>query len=111
MEGALFMERVAWSLGLLFVWFCVALDTCAQTMAAELLAAGADPNVVEKDYLQTPLHLCATHGHANIAKLMLDKGADPHARDAWGNSFTDIATAVSTRLVLKDPAAPRRVGV
>jgi hypothetical protein len=66
-------------------------------MAEALLAAGADPNVVEDDYHQTPLHLCATHGHGNIAALMIAKGADAHLKDAWGNSFTDIATAVHTR--------------
>ena len=68
--------------------------TCLQSMANELLKAGADPNIIDDVYLQTPLHLSATHGHADIAAMMLAKGADAQLKDVWGNSFTDIATAV-----------------
>jgi hypothetical protein len=80
-----------------FSWCRIIALHASQTMAEALLAAGADPNMVEDDYHQTPLHLCATHGHGDIAALMIAKGADAHLKDAWGNSFTDIATAVHTR--------------
>jgi len=68
--------------------------TCPQTMANELLMAGADPNIIDDVYLQTPLHLSATHGHADIAAMMMAKRADAHLKDVWGNSFIDVATAV-----------------
>jgi len=65
-------------------------------MANELLNAGADPNIVDDMYLQTPLHLSATHGHADIAAMMMAKGADAHLKDVWGNTFVDIATSVNS---------------
>ena len=85
-------------------------------MAAELLRHGADPNAVEHVHGQTPLHLSAIQGpglmhskttrlflstrarqgNAEMAKLLLDHGADPKLADVYGNSFNDIATAVGT---------------
>lgn len=44
---------------------------------------------------QTALHASGTHGHANIAKLLIDAGASVSISDKWGNTFEDIAKAVS----------------
>lgn len=35
-------------------------------------------------------------GNAELAKLLLDHGADPKIADVYGNTFNDIATAVGT---------------
>lgn len=67
-------------------------------MIGPLLERGADPNLRERDHGQTPLHACATHGHARAARLLVDHGADVHQADAFGNSFADIATAVGSAI-------------
>ena len=45
--------------------------------------------VSSKDsYDQTPLYLAAEHGHFEMAKLLLDKGADPNTHFGfWGNAL------------------------
>ena len=39
----------------------------------------------------TPLHLAAVYGHTETAKLLLDAGDDPTARDQQGRTPEDIA--------------------
>jgi ankyrin repeat protein len=55
--------------------------------AEALLACGADPNATDRNRL-TPLHLAQTK---DLADLLLDHGASPHAVDSYGlatyNSF------------------------
>jgi ankyrin repeat protein len=48
--------------------------------AAALLAAGADPNALATASFArvTPLGTCAFAGALNVARLLLDHGADPH---------------------------------
>ena len=64
-------------------------------LVAELLAKGLDPN--EPTYLSNvdgavlsaghPLHYCATHGKLEMAKILLEAGADPNVHVyAAGNS-------------------------
>ena len=43
-------------------------------IAAQLLKAGADPNA--RGFGQTPLHFAANKGYVEVAKLLLDNGAD-----------------------------------
>ena len=69
-----------------------------ESLAEALLAAGADPNMVEVRHRQTALHSCATHGHPSLAKLLVDHGARTDLRDAHGNTFMDIATAIGTSI-------------
>jgi ankyrin repeat protein len=52
---------------------------------AYLLARGADPNVPSGESRETPLHKLATsHEACATARLLLDHGADPKARNAEG---------------------------
>jgi len=39
----------------------------------------------------TPLHVAALHGHAEVARLLLDRGADAGVRDVKGRTPLDIA--------------------
>jgi len=64
-----------------------------------LLKAGAKPNVKAKNGIptatyyrditvvgETPLHLAAAYGSADMIKLLLDNGADPSLKDDRGDS-------------------------
>lgn len=51
-------------------------------LAAAILAAGGDVNMPNQTNGATPLHAAAFLGHAEVARLLLDKGAD---KDAMSN--------------------------
>ena len=53
-----------------------------------LLDYGADPNAANSQ-LQTPLHLVAAYGDAELAALLISRGADPKRPDRYGSSFLD----------------------
>ncbi|XP_006644703.1 integrin-linked protein kinase 1-like [Oryza brachyantha] len=57
----------------------------------ELLDAGADPNFRDSDG-RTALHIAACEGHAEVADLLLQRGADAVAEDRW--SSTPLADAL-----------------
>ena len=46
------------------------------------VALGADVNKGDYDN-RTALHLAAAEGQENVVKYLLDKGADPNAKDRW----------------------------
>lgn len=59
-----------------------------------LIDAGADLNVVDKsDTLKswTPLLVAAAHGHLDVVKLLVKRGADVFARDHWARTATAAA--------------------
>jgi ankyrin repeat protein len=58
---------------------------------AQLLKQGANPNGCEDDLLYSPLHWAAAHSKVEIAKLLIDAGADLEAKDHEG--FTPLETA------------------
>ena len=62
-------------------------------MASLLLAAGADVTATETKYGSTPLHTAAFNGHADVAAVLLDAGADVGARNA--NALTPLHYAAS----------------
>jgi hypothetical protein len=76
----------------------------------ELLRKGANVNAKHGDYDSTPLHVAALWGHAEVARLLLDHGADVNSRskDGWtplhyaaAFGYADVA-----RLLLERGADP-----
>ncbi len=57
----------------------------------QLLKQGANPNGCEDDLLFSPLHWAAAHSKVEIARLLIDAGADLEAKDHEG--FTPLETA------------------
>jgi len=74
------------------------------TLADALIGAGADPNAVEKVHGQTPMHNCASFGHAELLKTILGGRviANPDLADNFGNTARDIATAVGSAIRPED---------
>lgn len=59
------------------------------------LASGASVNA-RGDYDATPLMRAASYGHANVAALLLDRGANSNARSALGQTPITMATQTAT---------------
>lgn len=55
-----------------------------------LIAAGADPNIPDRDGW-TPLHSCAFYHLPQLIPALLAAGADPTQRDNWEHTPADIA--------------------
>jgi ankyrin repeat protein len=58
-----------------------------------LLKYGADPNIQERLYGLTPLHMAAARGDEKMVKLLLKYGARTDIRDAKGRTPRDVAGA------------------
>ncbi len=78
-----------------------------------LLTGGASPNMTDQ-YLNTPLHRAVTGSHgdpvkAALIKTLLANGADPDARDYWGQTALFDAVihedTISVELLLKAGAS------
>jgi ankyrin repeat protein len=52
----------------------------------------ADPNARENWHAQTALMWAASEGHADVVRVLLDRGADPNATSRSGNTALHIAT-------------------
>jgi ankyrin repeat protein len=50
-------------------------------MATSLIKGGIDVNCTDYD-LRTPLHIAVSKGSLELTALLLEHGADPHAKDA-----------------------------
>ena len=77
---------------------------------AELLDDGA-ADVDSTDYdRRTALHVAASEGHVVVVRLLVHSGADPNARDRWGNGPLEGAEPGSKceRALLRAGAEPRR---
>jgi ankyrin repeat family A protein 2 len=74
----------------------------------KLLDFGANPNALAKNYV-SPLHLAAAHGHHEIVRLLIVKGAKVSHQDICGNTALHYAAAGnfphSTNEILSSPYA------
>jgi len=71
---------------------CIAAHRGALGAVRALLEAGADPNTIAPHSLMTPLIRAAEGGRVDMAKFLLDKGADVNAQAA--GHFTALTAAV-----------------
>ncbi|CAI5467807.1 unnamed protein product, partial [Closterium sp. Yama58-4] len=71
-------------------------DLCNAVMRGDtgllrrLLVNGVNPNAADYD-LRTPLHIASAEGFVQVARLLVEHGADVAALDRWGNSPLDEA--------------------
>ena len=63
-----------------------AFSQAAQANANFLLESGANPNMASKEGLITPLAFCAYNGYPSTARVLLGKGANRYAKNAWGKT-------------------------
>lgn len=78
---------------LLSAMYCHSEETGRDTRGAALalVKMGAEPNIGrDRD---TPLHLATERGWTDVARALLRRGADPHARDSHGNTPCERAAA------------------
>ena len=71
------------------VWLCS--ETSGRRRVTKvLLERGADPNVAQCNG-RTPMHTVACEGDEDLAKLLMDYGANPFIRDNKGRSAFSMA--------------------
>ncbi|RHX96599.1 hypothetical protein DYB25_003089 [Aphanomyces astaci] len=69
---------------------CWAAGTGNVDMLRRLLTEGVDVNLADYDR-RTPLHIAASDGNAEEVKLLIQAGANCHAKDRWGVTPLDCA--------------------
>ena len=71
-------------------------------LVARLLVSGVDPNTCfALSGGNTALHIAATKGHITVIKLLVQAGANPHARNTAGKTTLDLASW-SVREVIRE---------
>lgn len=73
-------------------------------MAARLVASGANVNARGLDD-DTPLHDAASNGNIRLVKLLVERGADIHAKNKKGKTPVDVA-APGVAQYLLNPSLP-----
>ncbi|MBA1432005.1 MAG: ankyrin repeat domain-containing protein [Epsilonproteobacteria bacterium] len=80
-------------------------------MVSHLLEQGIDVNKTTRKSDFTALMAAACYGRVEIAKMLLEKGADQYARDTKGFTAIDFARKMNKKSVLElldyDPQAPQ----
>jgi ankyrin repeat protein len=84
-------------------------DGCIACVTA-LLDGGADINIPTPDGV-TPLMLAIDNDNFDVAKYLLERGANPHTWDWWGRTALYIATDMSPRDGSEDPTAPKALDI
>jgi len=80
-------------------------------MAVELiLAYGGDVTLADRDGTSA-LHLAAYHGHYDVVKLLLEKGADPNKKDDLGTPLYHAIAQNHPEVVALLQSATKRVEV
>ncbi len=70
-------------------------------LVAALLSNGAKTNLKENRYERTALHAAAAMGYTDITENLLAHGADLEAKDAQGNTPTQLAARYQQQRVLQ----------
>lgn len=70
-----------------------------------LLARGANIQATSGLPCWTPLHSATASGNHRVANILVDRGADPCARDYHGLTPIELAEDSRTRAILKEAAA------
>ncbi len=68
-------------------------------IAALLIEWGAETDAVENWYGMTPLHYAAEKGLAELARVLIDHGADLAVTDRWGRTPGQLARDAATRSI------------
>ncbi|MCO5059841.1 MAG: ankyrin repeat domain-containing protein [Rhizobiaceae bacterium] len=80
------------------------------TLAADLIALGADPRAVDPSSGETPLHVAASSLHADTVRLFVDAGTPVDARDDVGRTALFVAASrgllANVRILLDAGADP-----
>ncbi|XP_055906458.1 putative ankyrin repeat protein RF_0381 [Eupeodes corollae] len=76
-----------WSMG--YALLCISTKNRLTEITKLLLTSGAkvndpDGNNKRRKFLDTPLHFAALNGHLEIVEMLLDKGANIHAKNQYG---------------------------
>ena len=78
-----------------------ALEAANAEKARKILEANAENATAKGEYGVTPLHLAAKKGLKDIAKLLLQKGADVNVKDDAGDTPLHTAAAYGQRELVK----------
>ena len=60
------------------------------------ISMGVDPNYQHPEFMTTPLIACIEKQQYDIAKYLLENGADPTLKEGWG-SHSPLSMAQSTK--------------
>jgi ankyrin repeat protein len=85
-------------------------QAAAEAMAFAMIGNGLDPNLTTTDG-DTILHSAARAGYPRVIRLLLQKGADPAAKNAAGQTAVDITRAggkAGAVELLSNPASMKR---
>ena len=78
--------------------FDVKRQSRSAALAQLLLSHGASVHATDASNGFTALHIAAVHSRALLVPVLLNAGADPYARDKYGRTVLQVATATPASL-------------